>query len=591
MKVFRLVNAELRKIFLRPTIFIMIAVLVLGAFISLLAFNPDNKSQSSAIEVEGTTISAIYNNFTQSSSSSKFTTKFDLDNKLEQSKENLLNFTTKDDVLTNLTAIAGKGQKAQSDYNNLQIALENAARPTTLAPETYYRQANTCLATFKTSLNETIIAFANFSQSNKYYLTKDEYDHISNTLSKIDNVVVAHTTLQNQKVYETILSTLRKNNFNDLMTDFIANVKPINLEIEKYNDIIKNYYDTSKAVLGSAEEPESLMGKIYTYYVENASEGKQEKRDEIALLISDYKAYINMTCENLRCALELEISNDITDKQMQTYINYSNFNKLMSSSTLSKNAYMIENGINPRTTLETMNFGVNSGDETNAWDFIAFSMNISSLIIIVFCVLICSKSIAGEQTGGTMKMLAIRPYSRNKILGGKLLSTMFFSMIFVLFSFIVSFAIGWAFYGLPGQMMIGVFNGTNVIYTHPIVFCLFLTLSLFLKIFIYVSIATMISVTFRSYTGSSMVSFAIVILTLILNGVLGGKHFFKYFPMANFDIYKYFTTSQTAMGFKAIFSSPLIIDTSFLFTFLYALGMILVFNLISFICFNKKDIA
>lgn len=298
-----------------------------------------------------------------------------------------------------------------------------------------------------------------------------------------------------------------------------------------------------------------------------------------------------MTCENLNCAIQLEVGKDKSDIEMQTYVGYTNYNALLLSSNLSKNAFMINNNINPRTTLESLSFGVNSGNETNAWDFIAFSMNITSLLIIIFCVLISSKIIAGEQTGGTMKLLAIRPFTRNKILGGKLLATMFFSMIFVCFSFIVSFGIGWAFYGLPHQMMIGVFNGSSVIYTHPIVFCLFLILSLFLKVFIYVSIATMISVLFRSYTGSSMISFAIVIVTLILNGVLATKSWFKYFPMANFDLYKYFTTSQSATGFKAIFTSPLIIDTSFVFSLLYSLGIIIILNLISFVAFKRKDIA
>ncbi|MGN1162843.1 MAG: ABC transporter permease [Christensenellales bacterium] len=591
MKIFRLVNAELRKIFLRPTIFIMIALLVLCSFISLIAFNPDKRTTDSSINAEGATVSAIYNNFMQTSSSTTHTTKFDLDNKLDAALSSVYSFTQTDDALIELTNIAGENQTAQLDYHNLIIALENAVRPAGRPESVCYQQANLCLKSFHDSLSATIIAFGNLNNSNRYYLTKSEFNEVNEKLKKLDSAVIVYTTLQTKKVYENILTSVRSFEFDTLMTNFINNITEIKIGEPKYEEIKQNYYTSAKNVLGDKLEENSLMGKIEKYYLEHASEGSQEACEEFVNLLADYKAYVNMSCENLNCAIQLEVASGISDKTMQSYIGYGDFNKLTISSLLKKNSYMIDNNINPRTTLEAMNFGVNSGDETNAWDFICFSMNITVLLIIVFCVLICSKIIAGEQAGGTMKMLAIRPFTRNKILGAKLLATMFFSMIFVVFSFIVSFGIGWAFFGLPNQMMIGVFNGSNVIFSHPLLYCFFLILSLFLKVFIYVSIATMISVLFRSYTGSSMISFAIVIITLILNGVLGTKSYFKYFPMANFDIYKYFTSAQTASGFKAIFSSPQIIDTSFTFTFTYAIIMLVVLNAISFLAFNKKDIA
>lgn len=591
MKIFRLVNAELRKIFLRPTIFIMIALLVLCSFISLIAFNPDKRTTDSSINAEGATVSAIYNNFMQTSSSTAHTTKFDLDNKLDAALSSVYSFTQTDDALIELTNIAGENQTAQLDYHNLIIALENAVRPAGRPESVCYQQANLCLKSFHDSLSATIIAFGNLNNSNRYYLTKSEFDEVNEKLKKLDSAVIVYTTLQTKKVYENILTSVRSFEFDTLMTNFINNITEIKIDEPKYEEIKQNYYTSAKNVLGDKLEENSLMGKIEKYYLEHASEGSQEACEEFVNLLADYKAYVNMSCENLNCAIQLEVASGISDKTMQSYIGYGDFNKLTISSLLKKNSYMIDNNINPRTTLEAMNFGVNSGDETNAWDFICFSMNITVLLIIVFCVLICSKIIAGEQAGGTMKMLAIRPFTRNKILGAKLLATMFFSMIFVVFSFIVSFGIGWAFFGLPNQMMIGVFNGSNVIFSHPLLYCFFLILSLFLKVFIYVSIATMISVLFRSYTGSSMISFAIVIITLILNGVLGTKSYFKYFPMANFDIYKYFTSAQTASGFKAIFSSPQIIDTSFTFTFIYAIILLVVLNAISFLAFNKKDIA
>ena len=107
MKIFRLVNAELRKIFLRPTIFIMVALLVLCSFISLLAFNPDKRSTDSTINAEGSTVSAIYNNFMQSTPSTSYTTKLELDNKLEFALQYNYSFTQADNTLIELKNIAG----------------------------------------------------------------------------------------------------------------------------------------------------------------------------------------------------------------------------------------------------------------------------------------------------------------------------------------------------------------------------------------------------------------------------------------------------------------------------------------------------
>ena len=107
----------------------MVALLVLCSFISLLAFNPDKRATDSTINAEGATVSAIYNNFMQSTSSTSYTTKLDLDNKLESALQYNYSLTQTDSALTELKNIAGENQTAQRDYHNLEIALENAVRP------------------------------------------------------------------------------------------------------------------------------------------------------------------------------------------------------------------------------------------------------------------------------------------------------------------------------------------------------------------------------------------------------------------------------------------------------------------------------
>ncbi|MEG1499831.1 MAG: ABC transporter permease subunit, partial [Clostridia bacterium] len=237
--------------------------------------------------------------------------------------------------------------------------------------------------------------------------------------------------------------------------------------------------------------------------------------------------------------------------------------------------------------------GLNSGTTTNAYDFVAYSNEIVSILIVIFSILIASKLIAGEQSNGTMKLLAIRPYSRTKIIFGKLFATIFFAAIFMLFATICNLLIGIGFFGLPAtSLMIGVFNGTSVFVSHPIVFLIFSTFSIFLKIIMFTSIAVLISVLFKSYTGAAFSSFIIYILTFGLNFLLKGTSWYKFFPTANFDLYKYFIPlQQTADPTLANIIYPLFNDANFFLTLGIFLGTLLIIQLISIITFKRKDIA
>ena len=180
MKVFRLVKAELRKIFLRPTIFIMIAVLLVASFISLFAFFPDTKAVESTIEIQGDTVGSIYNNFMQPNVSTTHTTKAELDAKLDQKLNDVYLFTQNDQILIDLNNIAGLnvGAQAQIDYQLLIEALERAARPANMSASLVYQEANNCLENFKNSLSSVIMTLAKFETSDKYYLAQSEYESI-----------------------------------------------------------------------------------------------------------------------------------------------------------------------------------------------------------------------------------------------------------------------------------------------------------------------------------------------------------------------------------------------------------------------------
>lgn len=75
--------------------------------------------------------------------------------------------------------------------------------------------------------------------------------------------------------------------------------------------------------------------------------------------------------------------------------------------------------------------------------------------------LVAGDQLAGEATGGTFRLMLIRPASRSAILAAKFITTLFYSFTLVLFLAVLSIGLGLALFGsgdllvpLPGRMLV-----------------------------------------------------------------------------------------------------------------------------------------
>ncbi|MGZ4107092.1 MAG: ABC transporter permease, partial [Tumebacillaceae bacterium] len=96
------------------------------------------------------------------------------------------------------------------------------------------------------------------------------------------------------------------------------------------------------------------------------------------------------------------------------------------------NQYRLDNNIPP--TEQTL-----WGNMLKAADLI--------MVVTVFTVIVAADSVAGEFSGGTIKLLLIRPVSRSKILLSKYLSTLTFSLLLFVTLFITAFVASGALQG------------------------------------------------------------------------------------------------------------------------------------------------
>lgn len=230
------------------------------------------------------------------------------------------------------------------------------------------------------------------------------------------------------------------------------------------------------------------------------------------------------------------------------------------------NEYHLEKNI--RTEVGTMWDGVNGS---------------ASMIIVitVFTIIIAGDSLAGEFSSGTIKLLLIRPASRYKILVSKYISFLLFSMLLLLILFVISIAVNGILYGF-GYMDLPLIsmNAEGQIIERNMVLNLWKTYMLGgVSTVMYVTMAFMISSAFRSSAMAIGFSIGALFAGNIVMEALQRFDWSKYLLFANTDLTQHLTGRPFQEGMTLSFSIGVLAV------------YFLVFNLISWLLFTRRDVA
>ncbi|WP_144556011.1 ABC transporter permease [Bacillus sp. X1(2014)] len=214
------------------------------------------------------------------------------------------------------------------------------------------------------------------------------------------------------------------------------------------------------------------------------------------------------------------------------------------------------------------------------WDGVNGSASLM-IVITIFTIIIVGDSVAGEFSTGTIKLLLIRPASRVKILVSKYLSFLLFGMLLLITLFVISVAVNGILYGF-GYMNLPLVNMTadGQIVERNMVINLWKTYMMNgVSTVMYVTMAFMISSAFRS--SAMAIGFSIGAL-FAGNMVLQVLHRFdwsKYLLFANTDLTQYLSGRPFQEGMTLSFSIGVLVV------------YFLVFNLISWLIFTRRDVA
>ncbi|GIQ69220.1 ABC transporter permease [Xylanibacillus composti] len=205
------------------------------------------------------------------------------------------------------------------------------------------------------------------------------------------------------------------------------------------------------------------------------------------------------------------------------------------------------------------------------------------MLVTIMTVIVAGDIVASEFTWGTIKMLLIRPASRAKILLSKYLASFLYALFLLVALLVFSIALNGVLYGFSGfgQPLL-IINGAGdgvkevSLFGHVLKAYALSTVELIM----IVTMAFMISSVFRS--SALAIAFSIVALLMGYLVTINLAMFFdwaKYLLFANTDLTQHLENRPIVEGMTMGFSITML-----------ALYFI-VFNLLSWLVFTKRDVA
>lgn len=575
-------NAELSKIFMRPSMFVLTGVLIIALVFSFFFFSPTENSTKFTYHLSNT--NGIYTQFQRDYAG--------FENELITAKTEI------DDYLDDTGNIY---DTFADDFHELKSYLYNEGYTVilNLAGNLSTTDFNNCVVVFGRLRSQTkkLIDYMIYNIKNKkinFFFPQSSYDKIYKSLSNMYDNLPSDSDLQKFtsemiiERYNMLLSTYPIDEY-DIE---ISNFEQISIDDEGLSTLLDNYFYTNFTVttsgIGNTFTHKGKLKELYdsvdTFYLEHIDTAEDDVIYEMNELVAKYYDYIQICKALISNEFELLRIGSKSDDQISTYVGFTDTSIYNLKKAITTSKYFYENDTFGYEYLTAFNFNQNSGTETNAYDFAFYAMQILSMFIIIFTIFFATSVLSGEQSSGTLKMTATRPFTRNKIYSGKYLACVNVALILLSVSLIASLAIGFATYGFSFQNVMVVMNAETLFITNPIVLMLIYFASILIDVLFYIALAILISMIVKQATVSTGISCAIFIVSKIMLGTVTAS-WIRFVPSLNLDLYKFFTVSNTGM-----FSFSVVPNTSLLTCGIFAILFILIFDIFARFLFTHRNL-
>jgi len=214
------------------------------------------------------------------------------------------------------------------------------------------------------------------------------------------------------------------------------------------------------------------------------------------------------------------------------------------------------------------------------WGFVT-EVSVGAISFIsLFAIIIAAGIVAGEFNSGTIKLLLIRPLKRWKVLLSKYLAVLLFALDALILLFVASFLVGAIFNGFGGvsQPYLAYTNG-NVTEVNMLLHIFTTYAYACVNLLMMVTFAFMISTVFRNNSLAVGISLFLMFTGGLLVTLLSKYTWVKYVLFANTDLTVYTD------------GIPVIKGMTFNFSLLVLAAYFIIFNVISWVVFTKRDVA
>lgn len=594
---FRICKAELKKLFMKSSIFVVTGILILMLAICSFIYRPSNRN-STYITTSSTT-KTVQEFYAQLNSTSSLTNTFNGFNQILVNAKKFVDsyseeYDLKQELLGKVDDIYQAYEKFRTEYS-YYISYDHSNQQT--------------LDSSVNALKQSFVDFRDFYRAKVDSLTTQEI-HVLTTsnqnlttisfVQKCIDVFDASTTDKYQHIVEEINSHYK---FNSTLTQYVNELIPFIPDTEYVNSLY-SYINTASDRLGisiSSTNTVSYTGKgLYQDIATKVNEWKatekgnnsSENFEQLRYLATCYKQESEQVLNIVTYGIYLNGLEKYSQKQLNGFLGLEQFNYYEYEETFVKLNYLFDTNTfeidyaNPFSIDQPSNF------EINSFDFSYFALRLCMFVIVIYVVTMAGTTIVGEQEAGTMKMLAIRPYKREKLVVGKLLAIIFIGLIMIAVSAIATLIIGGITYGFASNPVLYVFNATSAHVVSPVVLYFIMLLTLAFEMIFFVLCALAISLLFKSQIASVSISILLYFGTLALNTVLDSASWLRFMPFTNINLYKYFGSSfmSTQGALQKVLSSPVAVGSNFWLSLIYSLVVIIALFVTIIEVFKHRDI-
>ena len=391
--------------------------------------------------------------------------------------------------------------------------------------------------------------------------------------------------------YKLMAQTFTNTTILEDMISSLQSIEYLSMDKDKVTQL-ENYYKDKIVVLNNkiVNELNELKNDIEFFNSKNSQD-----IEKIITTISKQKNLSVNTKDLINAEINDYFLKDIPNDDISKLYGYDlvSFNKYENEEKITKIRYLIDNEKYGFEYNEVFSNDYTSGTKESAFDFTFFVMSLSTVFVTMFAIFMISNLIATENDNGTIKMILTRPYKRYKIITGKMLATLFFACVFMLFTMIVTFCAGWGLYGVDMTNILAVFSANSAFAINPLLLLFIYLICCILKIAFFIVLATMITVLCKSFPLSIIVNFITYAVIFILNILLGGYGWYAFVPFGELMLFNYFGGAFRVFGNKnfisMLVSSPFVGQVAWWLSLTISFVSMVIMLAVTYRTFNKRD--